>query len=254
MSIAPLRVSPRNRLPRMQHIPGRLAVGDPVLCAAIPLILVAMLAVVAERSWRVLHPALPAARNLSSRVSLDSDLRGGESSGPSPNLSRVFTPQVLFWQNSILRWADAYRLDPDLVATLIQIESCGDPRAVSSAGALGLFQVMPFHFSPGEDPMNPEDNARRGLSYLARALEMASGDFSRALAGYNGGHGVIAQDPYTWPTETRRYVAWGASILSDAQSGVPSSPTLQEWLAAGGDQLCQNAANWMEESTATASN
>ena len=37
-------------------------------------------------------------------------------------------------------------LDPDIIATIIQIESCGNPAARSTAGAQGLFQVMPFHF------------------------------------------------------------------------------------------------------------
>src|SRR5260221_12692591 len=66
-------------------------------------------------------------------------------------LSGVFTPQVQYWSPLIHAWAQAYHVDPNLIATVIQIESCGDPTAVSLAGAQGLFQVMPGHFGAGED-------------------------------------------------------------------------------------------------------
>jgi hypothetical protein len=75
-------------------------------------------------------------------------------------LAAFFSPQVLAWEPEILRWSSGFGLDPDLVATVMQIESCGDRNAVSRSGAQGLFQVMPFHFSAGEDKRNPEVNAR----------------------------------------------------------------------------------------------
>ena len=101
----------------------------------------------------------------------------------------------------------------------MQIESCGDPGARSGAGAQGLFQVMPFHFASGEAALDPETNARRGLGYLARSLELAGGRVDLALAGYNGGHSRISQSAELWPDETRRYVAWGSAIYADAASG-----------------------------------
>jgi soluble lytic murein transglycosylase-like protein len=64
----------------------------------------------------------------------------------------------------------------------MQIESCGDPRARSRAGAMGLFQVMPYHFAGGDDPYNPDTNAVRGLAYLKRSLDTANGDPRLALA------------------------------------------------------------------------
>jgi soluble lytic murein transglycosylase-like protein len=124
----------------------------------------------------------------------------------------------------------------------MQIESCGDPRAQSSAGAQGLFQVMPFHFASGEVALDPETNARRGLAYLARSLELANGRIDLALAGYNGGHSLITQPPDFWPDETRRYVAWGSAIYADAAAGLAESPALEAWLQAGGARLCRTAA------------
>jgi soluble lytic murein transglycosylase-like protein len=124
----------------------------------------------------------------------------------------------------------------------MQIESCGHPSTSSTAGALGLFQVMPFHFQSDEDPFHPQVNARRGLTYLRRSWELAGGDPRLALAGYNGGHGVIPRGPDQWPAETRRYVYWGTGILEDADRGGHQSPRLAAWLAAGGESLCQQAA------------
>jgi soluble lytic murein transglycosylase-like protein len=145
---------------------------------------------------------------------------------------------VQAWGEDIARWAGGYGLDPNLVATVMQIESCGNPKAVSRAGAQGLFQVMPFHFAKGEDMLDPETNARRGLEYLALSLLKANGDAARALAGYNGGHGVIWEDPTQWPAETRQYSYWGDGIYSDARNGMATSPRLAEWLQAGGTRLC----------------
>lgn len=160
---------------------------------------------------------------------------------PGPAGLEVFHPAVRRWERSIARWARIYGLDPRLIATVMQIESCGDPRARSPAGAIGLFQVMPFHFTEGKNPWDPEVNARAGLRYLAGALRQARGDVARALAGYNGGHGLIHRPPATWPQETRRYVRWGTGIYQDAIQGRVPSPTLAQWMRAGGQFLCQQA-------------
>jgi soluble lytic murein transglycosylase-like protein len=100
---------------------------------------------------------------------------------------------------------------------------------------------MPFHFKAGEDPLDPETNARAGLAYLAEALRKANGDVAQALAGYNGGHSVIGR-PGRWSAETRRYVYWGLGIYEDARRGQAQSARLQEWLEAGGRSLCEQAA------------
>jgi soluble lytic murein transglycosylase-like protein len=125
----------------------------------------------------------------------------------------------------------------------MQIESCGDPGATSPSGAIGLFQVMPFHFSPAEDPYRPATNAARGLAYLARSLRTSAGDARLALAGYNGGIGVIAWDERSWPQQTLRYVQFGASIYEDVRNGLEASPALQEWYETYGVSLCRQAAS-----------
>ncbi len=157
-------------------------------------------------------------------------------------LASLFTPEVLAWEEKILAWSQKYQLDPNLIATVMQIESCGYSRAKSSAGAMGLFQVMPYHFKQGEDPYQPGTNARRGLSYLRQALE-SGGNPRLALAGYNGGINGAQNPEEYWPDETLRYLYWGLRIYKDAKEGKEHSPRLEEWLNSGGTSLCLAARN-----------
>ncbi|WP_254902908.1 transglycosylase SLT domain-containing protein [Halomonas sp. CSM-2] len=85
------------------------------------------------------------------------------------------------------------RLPPELVLALIHVESGFDKQAVSSAGAVGLMQVMPFWIKelglPMDDLTNPNRNLRYGCTILAHYLAVEQGDFTRALARYNGSLG-----------------------------------------------------------------
>ncbi len=157
-------------------------------------------------------------------------------------IASFFTPEVQYWATDIVRWAGQADLDPNLVSTVMQIESCGNPSALSPAGASGLFQVMPDHFEVFEDPFAPETNALRGLNYLKESLQRANGNPRLALAGYNGGVGVIFRDESTWADETIRYAYWGSGIYGDAANNLGHSWRLDEWLNAGGASLCLQAA------------
>jgi len=100
---------------------------------------------------------------------------------------------------------------------------------------------MPYHFNKNEDPYSPSINALRGLDYLRSSLETYTGDVGLALAGYNGGINGASRPPSEWAQETVDYKYWGENIYSDAAAGRQSSPTLAEWLAAGGASLCAQA-------------
>lgn len=158
-------------------------------------------------------------------------------------IAAVFSNEVKYWEAEILRWASEHNLDPDMVATIMQIESCGDPQALSIAGAQGLFQVMPFHFTAGEVMMDPDTNARRGMNYFSERLVQTGGDVGKAFAGYNGGHVAAGTTWDNWAAETQRYYVWTTGVYEDAKAGLTESPTLQQWYAAGGASLCQQAAN-----------
>jgi soluble lytic murein transglycosylase-like protein len=160
----------------------------------------------------------------------------------STSISPIFRIEIRYWADSISRWAAASQLDPNLIATIMQIESCGDPRARSSSGAMGLFQVMPFHFYAIDDPYNPDTNSARGLAYLVKSLETGGGNARLAMAGYNGGIGLIGRAEWTWPAQTKRYVQYGAPIYEDARNGLTSSAALNEWYEKYGVSLCRQAS------------
>ena len=156
-------------------------------------------------------------------------------------LSPIFTPEIQYWGTRLLAWSAEFGLDPNLAATVMQIESCGYARALSSSGAMGLFQVMPFHFSASDAPFDPDTNARRGLAYLAQSLARAGGDPRLALAGYNGGIGIIGRGEWTWSAQTNRYVYYGGPIYADAVAGLSTSNAVNEWYLKYGVSLCKQA-------------
>jgi soluble lytic murein transglycosylase-like protein len=203
--------------------------------AVIMMALLVALTNLAHRWQSGLSAAGPAAGSLESAVA--------EAAAPSSGvLAAIFSPEVKFWESKIVEWSAAAGVDPNLAAIIMQVESCGDPQAVSSAGAMGLFQVMPFHFEAGEDGLDPDTNARRGLGYFAGRLQQTNGDIGRSFAGYNGGHVAADGNWDSWANETQRYYVWTTGIFQDLKAGLASSPTLQRWLEAGGASLCRQAA------------
>lgn len=156
-------------------------------------------------------------------------------------IAPLFTLPVQHWSKDIERWAAQYNLDPNLMATIMQIESCGHPTVVSSTGAQGLFQVMPFHFAPGEQWLDAETNAMRSANFIQACSRYANGDAGLILACYNGGPSVIKRSFHTWAAETQRYYLWAVGIYSDALNHRNQSQTLNNWLSAGGEMLCRRA-------------
>ena len=108
------------------------------------------------------------------------------------------------------------------IMAVMRAESAGDVRALSSAGAMGLMQVMPdtwaglrIRHGLGRDPFEPRDNILAGTAYL-REMWDRYGDVSAMLAAYNAGPARydeyrLADRPL--PPETRAYVAALAPVL-----------------------------------------
>lgn len=160
---------------------------------------------------------------------------------PTPELHIIddtFTDEVKYWQSKIWQWAQEYSIDPNIIATIMQIESCGDPNAVSYAGAQGLFQVMPFHFDAGEDMQDPDTNMARSALFMNQMIDMADGDVYLAFAAYNGGPSIFNKAYGNWANETQRYYQWAKGIYNNVQA----SQTISNWLDAGGNGLCNQAA------------
>ena len=115
-------------------------------------------------------------------------------------------------------------LEPAVLHGLIEQESGFDPNATSSAGALGLTQLMPgTAASLGvSEPLNPSQSIDGGARYLGRLVRQFGGNISDALAAYNAGPGAVEQyggiPPYA---ETRQYVT---KVLANAEAYRQSNP------------------------------
>ena len=108
---------------------------------------------------------------------------------------------------------------------VMRVESNGDVRAVSTAGAMGLMQIMPgtwaglrARYGLGNDPYDVRDNIMAGAAYL-RAMHDRYGNATAMLAAYNAGPGRY--DEYLsrgrpLPTETLAYLAKLAAITGNA--------------------------------------
>jgi soluble lytic murein transglycosylase-like protein len=129
-----------------------------------------------------------------------------------PDLSRqaAATQNLSGMPELITRASGRYRLDPDLVNSVIRAESGFNPKAVSPKGAQGLMQLMPKTASNLgiSNPFDPRANVDGGTRYLRELLERYNFDLIKALAAYNAGpqrveqyHGV---PPYY---ETQAYIA-----------------------------------------------
>lgn len=84
-------------------------------------------------------------------------------------------------------------LEPELVLAVINVESNFDRYAISSAGAQGLMQIMPFWLDeigqPEDNLMDIRTNIRFGCTILSHYLKREKGNLYRALARYNGSVG-----------------------------------------------------------------
>jgi soluble lytic murein transglycosylase-like protein len=84
-------------------------------------------------------------------------------------------------------------LDPQLVLGLMEVESGFRKYAISSAGARGYMQVMPFWIKllgrPNDNLFHMRLNVRYGCVILRHYLDIENGDYFRALGRYNGSLG-----------------------------------------------------------------
>lgn len=109
----------------------------------------------------------------------------------------------------IVRAAKRAGISPALLAAVVEAESQGNPKARSSAGALGLTQLMPGTAKElgVKDPFNPAQNLAGGASYLKSQLQRF-GSERLALAAYNAGPGNVQKAGNRVPQipETQAYV------------------------------------------------
>jgi soluble lytic murein transglycosylase-like protein len=86
-------------------------------------------------------------------------------------------------------WADQYRVERELVYAVIEAESGGRARAVSSAGAVGVMQLIPTTATAFgvRNRFDVNENIRGGVAYLAWLGERLGGDRRLVMVGYIAG-------------------------------------------------------------------
>jgi len=105
---------------------------------------------------------------------------------PDPKLRIELLKNVHFEANKA-------KVEPELVLAVIEVESNFDQFAISSAGARGLMQIMPFWLNeigrPGDSLFHVRTNLRYGCTILKYYLDKEKGNLTRALGRYNGSLG-----------------------------------------------------------------
>ena len=126
------------------------------------------------------------------------------------------------------------------IRAVMEVESAGDPRAVSHAGAMGLMQIMPGTWAElraahrlGDDPFDPRDNILAGTAYLRQMYDrFGSPGF---LAAYNAGPARYQEHLDTGralPLETRNYLAILAPLIgvgTNVAQAVSRPQRTQDW-------------------------
>jgi hypothetical protein len=128
---------------------------------------------------------------------------GAAAPGPEP----VAPPSGI--DEAVRRIAAEHALSPQLIHSVIKVESNYNAHAISSKGALGLMQLIPatarrFGVS---DAFNPVENIQGGAKYLRYLLDLYNGNYPLALAAYNAGEGAVARYGGVPPfAETQNYL------------------------------------------------
>lgn len=120
-------------------------------------------------------------------------------------------------------------VSPALVLAVIGIESAGRRDAVSSAGAVGLMQLIPATAARFgvQDSSDPAQNIKGGVAYLDWLLQEFNHDPVMVLAAYNAGEGAVRKNAGVPPyAETRDYVPKVLAAWQVAQGLCATAPEL----------------------------
>lgn len=136
---------------------------------------------------------------------------------PSPPQVRELTAPGSI-DTIIQKASHRYGVDAGLIKAVVKAESNFNPKAVSSAGAQGLMQLMPATARQlgVTNAFDPEQNVMAGTRFLKELLERYNGNMDAALAAYNWGPGNVDRKGLgsALPSETRAYLARVKNLYS----------------------------------------
>ncbi|MCF7987086.1 MAG: transglycosylase SLT domain-containing protein [Methylovulum sp.] len=128
----------------------------------------------------------------------------------TPQAVRYFSANKRRYSDLIEQTAFRHQVDPKLVHAVIQTESAYNSSAISSAGAIGLMQLMPGtakRFGV-DNPVDPNQNVEGGIRYLKHLLGLFDSNLDLAVAAYNAGENAVIKYNHSIPPypETQNYV------------------------------------------------
>ncbi|WP_400249412.1 lytic transglycosylase domain-containing protein [Klebsiella michiganensis] len=158
----------------------------------------------------------------------------GSESDPrvSPFLKKAkafFGPAPTQYDDYFSEAAEKYNVDPRWLKAIAGAESSWNQNAkgpVTRSGqqAMGLMQVMPGNFQPGEKPFDPRDNIMAGARVFSWAMQQSGGDFDEALRYYNGGNRRGSSENIAYPGRVReQYAAMYGAQKSNEPAGNDNS-------------------------------
>ncbi|HLV85451.1 MAG TPA: lytic transglycosylase domain-containing protein [Candidatus Sulfotelmatobacter sp.] len=156
-------------------------------------------------------PSMQAARSAAAEVSQYFGRESAQSANArivaANSHGRQASPEEI--DAAIVMAAARHNVDPNLVRSVVKVESNFNSNAVSRKGAMGLMQLMPATAKQLnlKNPFDAEQNVDAGVRHLKQLLESYGGDVNLTLAAYNAGAGAVARSsgiPHY--AETENYV------------------------------------------------
>jgi len=143
----------------------------------------------------------------------------------------------------IVRAAERYALAPELVTSVIRVESNFQPRAVSPKGARGLMQLMPgtAKLLGVQDVFDVGQNIDGGVRHLRGLLDRYNGNIALALAAYNAGAEAVARHGGIPPfAETQAYVARILQLVGRVDAPLSTAGDLHRYQTSDGALVYSN--------------
>jgi hypothetical protein len=173
-----------------------------------------------QRITTMIHPDLRTGKLVRSVTVTSKPIAAQRVVSPAAVSTQATAPAAFGLDEAIEQIAAQVSLQPQVIHSVIKVESNYNPLAISPKGAQGLMQLIPatarrFGVS---NVFNPAENIQGGSKYLKYLLDLYGGNYALALAAYNAGEAAVARYGGVPPfPETRNYLILVARQLQEAK-------------------------------------